>query len=147
MKNKKYLIEVNENQLYLLESACELVARLRFGQLSIGGLQDILEEAWCKTNKEKIGSDAWYDMREKLEKKLNDLKWDIWKFSPGQSGGVHSDDKADIYFDMYTVLRHARYLSFDEKDKELMRYTVMADKPMAFGDEPLIKVTEKDDDK
>ena len=141
----KYKIEVNENQLSMLEYACEFIARTRMGQLDLSGLQCICEEMWCKQHKKKVGDPEWYDMREKLEQTLNDIKWDCWGFYKGQSGGVHFDSRADAFWDMYQCLRHARYLSFDENDKELMRHTVMADKPMQFGDEPLIKVERKDD--
>lgn len=137
---KKYTIEVNENQLSMLEYACEFIARIRMGQFSFSGLQEVCEEMWCKQHKKKIGEPEWYDMRQKLEKTLDDIKWHCWGFSGGQSGGVHFDSRADAFFDMYQCIRYARYLSFDEKDQELMRYTVMADKPMQYGDEPLIKI-------
>ena len=143
--NKKFILEVNERQLGLLEGACELYARLLMGQLSLGRFQDICEEAWCKSHKSKIGDPDWFEMRQNLERTLNQIKFDHWKFSPGQSGGVGFNDQGDIYWDMYQCMRHARFLSFDEKTKETMRWTVMADKPHRWGEEPLITIKEKKD--
>lgn len=142
---KKYTIKVNENQLSMLEYACELIARIRMGQLIWSGLQGICEEMWCKQHNKKIGDPEWYDMRKDLEHMLNDIKWDCWGFYKGQSGGVYFDIEADTFWDMYQCLRYARYLSFDEKDKELMKNTVMANRPMQYGNEPLIKIEMKDE--
>lgn len=142
--DKTYTIELNEKQLVMLDQALDLVARFRMGQLYIGPVQDLIEEMWLKRHPdEKIGSDAWHDMRDRLEFTLKTLQWGIWEFAPGQSLGVGHDNLADCLFDMHKCMEHARFLSLPKERQEKMGWSVMADEPRRYGDQPLIKVTEK----
>lgn len=141
---KTFTIELNEKQLVMLDQALDLVARFRMGQLYIGPVQDLIEEMWLFRHPgEKICSEAWHMMREKLEATLKQLQRDIWDFAPGQSLGVGHDNLADCLFDMHKCMEHARFLSLPRERQEKMAWSVMADEPMRFGDQPLIKVKEK----
>jgi hypothetical protein len=141
---KTYTIELNEKRLVMLDQALDLVARFRMGQLYIGPVQDLLEEMWLKRHPdEKIGSDAWHDMRTGLELTLKELQFRIWSFLPGQSLGVGHDNLADCLFDMHKCMEHARFLSLPKERQEKMAWSVMADEPRRYGDQPLIKVKEQ----
>ncbi len=145
--DKTFTIELNEKQLVMIDQALDLVARFRMGQLYIGPVQDLIEEMWLKRHPdEKIGSDAWHDMRTGLELTLKELQFRIWSFLPGQSLGVGHDNLADCLFDMHKCMEHARFLSLPRDRQEKMAWSVMADEPRRFGDQPLIKVTEKKDE-
>jgi len=142
--SKTFTIELNEKQLVMIDQALDLVARFRMGQLYIGPVQNLIEEMWLKMHPdERIGSPAWHDMRDNLEFTLKSLQWGIWKFPPGQSLGVGHDNLADCLFDMHKSMEHARFLSLPKEIQEQNNWSVMADQPMAFGDQPLIVVKEK----
>lgn len=143
---KTFTIELNERQLVMIDRALDLVARFRMGQLYIGPVQDLIEEMWLKRHPdEKIGSDAWHDMRTGLELTLKELQFRIWSFLPGQSLGVGHDNLADCLFDMHKCMEHARFLSLPKERQEKMAWSVMADEPRRYGDQPLIKVKEKEE--
>lgn len=133
---KEFTIKVNEKQLHLLDYACEFLARLKCGQLWLGLVQDEFIEAYEKTHP----GEKWQDTREELDADMKELKRKYWGLSPCASYGVSWDTMADNLWDMHKCMEHARYLSFDKKKRDELRWTVMADEPMAFGDQPLISV-------
>ena len=135
---KRFTIEVNEKQLRLMNRAVELWSRLICGQLYLGDLQDLCCEAY-----EKSGQGKWGDIRDIAEQDMLMLQRRYWNLQHyGASYGLGYDKTADTLFDMHKVLDHAIYLSMPKEKQQEMKWTVMADKPMAFGDEPLIKVQE-----
>lgn len=72
--------------------------------------------------------------------KDQDFEWDYWKLAGGRYYGVGYDKNADALFDMHQCMRHARYRNMPEKEQKSLRWTTLADKPMQFGELPLIEV-------
>lgn len=143
MKDKKFTITLNENQMRLLKDACDFMARTRCGQLYIGPLQYELQEMYKKVHPEnKIGSDEWHNMRDKLEATMMELQANIFHFLPGQTGGIHFDDRADNLIDIQHCIEHALYLSRPEAEREALKWTLAADEPRQYGSEELIKIKE-----
>ena len=135
---KKFIIEVNEKQLHLINQAVEMRGRLICGQLCLGDLQDMCCEAY-----EKSGLGKWSDIRDEAEKDMLMLQKKYWNLQHyGASYGLGYDKTADILFDMHEVIDHAIYLSMPKEKQEQMKCTRMAYRPMAFGEEELIKVKE-----
>lgn len=150
-KDRKVTITCTEKQLVMLEMVCERYTRLIEGQLGLS-LQDICEDAWCRRNKTKehplgIGSEEWYNMRHELEERLKDMEWDYWGLAGGRYNGIGYDDWADSLWDMYQVMRYARWQNMPPKEKESMRITVMSNTPMRCGSLPLIEVKYEEEDK
>lgn len=135
---KKFTIEVTERQLHLLDYACELLARLKCGQLWLGIIQDEFIEAYSKTHP----GERLQDVREELEEDMKELQRKYWALSPGASYGVSWDKEADNFWDMHKCMEHARYLSYDEKKRNELKFSVMAHEPISFGDQPLLKIAE-----
>ena len=136
---KKYKIEVNEQQLFILENACENYARMLAGQDMI--FQDLFEEAWHKNvqkkqNLEYTGDEFW-DMRKKVEGYVRELKELCWNQPVGTCYGVNYSEKSDILFDMYQTFRYQRYLDMSKEEQDIMQCTVMADSPGHYADVPL----------
>lgn len=142
--NRKVTITCTEEQLALLETVCDRYSRIMCGQLR-PSFQDICEEAWERDHKTAefpfgISSPEWFEMRSELESRLKDIEWSNWGLSGGRYYGVGYNETADNIWDMYQVMRHARYLNMSPEGKESMRFTVMADEPMRYGEMPLISV-------
>lgn len=142
---KTFTITCNEKQLGLLMNACEGMARLRCGQMYLGPLQDLLAEMWEKTKPEGCKATT-SDMLDDLEIDMKSLQYKYFNRSPGGHYGIGFDSKADIFWDMYQVLRYAKFLSKPISKQEKKRWLTCSDKPMQFGSEPLMKVTHKETD-
>ena len=135
--SKRFRIELSEKQLQMIDFAAELQSRLICGQLWLGPVQDVFMEAYEKSHPGK----SWQDIRDELEGDMRMLQSKYFNLtSPGASYGLHYDSYADSLWDIHKSCEHARYLSFDKKKRDQMRWTVMADPPMRFGDEPLMSV-------
>lgn len=137
-------ITCTEKQAQILEQVCDAYSRMLCGQLR-NSFQDICEMAWAQRNKTDehphgIGSKEWYEMREGLEKSLKDFEYKYWGLSDGRYNGVGYNEQSDILWDMHQSLRYARWCNMPKDKKEDLRCTVIANTPMAFGDEPLIDV-------
>lgn len=141
--DKKFTIELNEKQLVLIDRACELYSRFICGQLWLGPVQDVFFEAHHKTHPgEKFGA-----CRDELEADMKMLMKKYWGLSANSHFGLGFDDRADTLWDIHKSCEHARYLAKPKDEQEALRWTVLADKPMAFGTEPLMKVTENKEEK
>ena len=132
----KYQIELTQRQLEDLNYACELMSRVRCGQMRIA-LQGIIEEAY-ERNDHKEMDDAWWDMRDEVEVLLDRLKYIGWKQPRNGDYGVHYDEQADRLYDMHQVIRNVLYWARHNGEKTHM--VVDGDTPIQFGNEPLIKV-------
>jgi hypothetical protein len=147
-QKKKFLIEVDEDQMFDLEHACEFMARFICGQLDAMA-QYQCEEAYDKRNNEgqggsSIGTQEWWDMRKTVEECMDKLRKTCWGYKGNETMGIGYSDKSDRYWDMYQSLRKARYdMVFDDEEREEMKHTVMAYSPMRVSSKPLIQVTEK----
>lgn len=139
---KTFTITCNEKQLGLLMNACEDMARLRCGQMYLGPLQDLLAEMYETTH----GGASFLDIRAELEDDMKELQRKYFNCSPGGHYGIGFDGKADIFWDMYQVLRYAKFLSEPISERERKMWFTCSDKPMQFGSEPLMKVTHKEND-
>lgn len=133
---KKYQIELTERQLQDLNCACDLMSRIRCGQMRTA-LQGIIEEAY-ERNDHKEMDDAWWWMRNEVEKLLDRLKQIGWKMPHNGDYGVHYDEQADRLYDMHQVIRNVLY--WERHNGEKTYISVDGDTPMQFGNEPLIKV-------
>ena len=136
--DKKFTIELNEKQLVLIDRASEIYCRFICGQLWLGPVQDIFVEAWEKSHP---GS-KFSEIRDELEEDMKMLQRKYFNLSPNASYGLGYDKYADTLWDIHKVCEHARYLAKPKEEQEALRWTVMADKPMAFGTEPLMNVME-----
>ena len=136
--SKKYTIELTEKQLEMIDAACELKARILFGQLLMSDFQELLEEAW-ERNHPGHTKDEWWNMRTMLDRTLLGLQDYIFA---GQLNGVGNIDQADILWDIHKCCEHERFLALSPEVRETFKNTVMADTPRAYGDEPLITIKE-----
>lgn len=129
---KKYLIEVDEDQLFALEKGCDTLARILCGQDST--MQDILEKAWHKNVQEpqnlEYTCNEFWDMRHEVEETLMRLKALCFNLPRNGNYGINYSEESDILIDMYHTFRYARYNSMSDEDKEKCRWSVMADSPM-----------------
>ena len=147
-KTKKYIIEMNERQARLLSWALDTLPRLIEGQDH--SFQDLLEQAWEKRCKEATGKmmddewdGGWYQMRHDAEQACLKIKRRFWGLPSNTLNGIHYDDTADILWDMHQAIRYQLWK--DNPDPNKSTITVDAFPAHQFGDEPLIKVTSKDE--
>lgn len=145
---KKYILEMTERQARLLSWVCDTFPRLIEGQSH--AFQDLFESAWekrCKKATGKMMDDefegGWYKMREDAETFCKEIKRRFWDLAPNAEWGIHYDDTADIIWDMYQAIRFQLWK--DNPDPNKSHMTVDASPAHQFGNEPLIKVTSKDD--
>ncbi len=144
---KKYIIEMNERQARLLSWVCDTFPRLIEGQSH--AYQDLFEAAWEKRCKEATGKmmddefeGGWQKMREDAETFCKEIKKRFWDLAPNSDWGVHYDDEADIIWDMHQAIRFELWKNNPEPKSHI---TVDAFPAHQFGNEPLIKVTSKDE--
>ena len=90
---------------------------------------------------------GWYNMRDKAELVVNQIKALFWNMEPNAHYGIRYDKTADLLFEMHQVIRHQLWL--DKPEDKRQKWTVDASEAMKLTDEPLIKIEqikEKDDD-
>ena len=138
-EEKRYIIEVNERQLWALEHGCETLARLICGQAMT--YQEIFEAAWHKNVQEKqnlemCGREFW-DMREEVEEIMTRLKALCWNQGRTASYGIRYSEETDILYDFYQCCRYQRYLDMPPERQEQCRMTVMSDTPLHSAECPL----------
>ena len=147
-EKKKFIIELDEDQMFGLEYACEFMARFICGQLDLMA-SGVCEEAYDKLHNNgkygaTIGTPEWYDMRNAVDEHMRELRRVCWGYKGHETKGIGYSDKSDQYWDMYQTLRKARYDDvFDDKEKEEMRHTVMSNPPSNVSGKPLIRIAEK----
>lgn len=151
---KKYQIEVTERQLQLISYACEKVDRQIIGQLGISLENDCLD-AWEREYKREKGikgtlkslPEEWYDVRDKVEKHIDELRQLCWNCDKFKSYGIYYDKTADTLFDLHRVFRHA--LWNERPADRRSSCTVDGENPEdygTYGDEPLAKIIKVTDD-
>ena len=86
---------------------------------------------------------GWSNMREDAETFCKEIKKRFWDLDPNAEYGIHYDDSADILWDIYQCLRFELWKNLPEPKPH---YTVDASPATQFGDEPLCKVTSKEED-
>ncbi len=133
---KKFTIELNEKQLAMIEQATELQSRMICGQMWLGPIQDLFAEAYERAHP----GCKYLEIRDELEADMKMLQQKYFNLSPGASYGLGYNDYADNLWDIHKCCEHARYLAMPKKKREEMRWTVLADPPMAFGNQELIKI-------
>lgn len=144
---KKYILEMNERQAQLLSWVCDTFPRLMAGQAS--PFQDLFESAWEKRCKKATGKmmdrdfeGGWYKMREDAEAFCEEIKKRFWDLAPNSHYGIHYDEVSDIIWDFHRVIRHELW----KNNPKHSMWTVDAENPSSStGNEPLIKVTSKDE--
>ena len=82
---------------------------------------------------------GWQNMRHEAEALSKQIKKRFWGLESNAMYGVRYDDTADILFDIHQVIR--KQLWDDRPDDQKSFITVDSDTPMAFGDEPLAKIS------
>lgn len=140
-----YNIQLTENQLRILSYVCDTHSRLICGQDM--DLCNLMESAWEKHCKKATGNSmdkewdgGWYKAREDAQRYSKEIRQRFWFCGPATFYGLHYDDTADMLFDMHQVFRHQLWLDMPEEERETMKWTVIADTPMQFSKEPLVKV-------
>lgn len=150
-KERTVVIECNEKQANLISHAMEFMARAMEGQMDFT-VQELMETAHERRYQEEhpdypknIAAPDFHEVREKLEDLLQQCRELVWGLEhPGPSlYRYHIDQTPQNYWSMYECMRYARYLALPEDEREMMRWTVMSNKPMGYGDQPLIKVKYK----
>jgi hypothetical protein len=138
---KNYTIELTEDQLKGLAYACRVTDRLIIGQLDFS-LQECCEAAWERRNNDyfkPIGGKEWQDMRNEVERHIDELRQLCWGQDKATLNGVGYDKYADMLFDMQKVIEHALWLERPANEKS--HYTNDAfPHEHAFGGEHLMKV-------
>lgn len=145
-EQKKYLIEVTENQLRVLSNTCNSYMRLICGQSM--DLVALMENAWEKRCKRATGNamdenweGGWSNAREEAEAYAQNIRSRFWDCAPTTQNGLRYDDTADILYDLHQVFRNRLYKDMPKEEREQAKWTVMADPPMQFGSEPLAEVS------
>ena len=145
---KKYIIELNEKQAILLSWALDTFPRLIEGQSH--AFQDLFEFAWEKRCKEATGKmmdgefeGGWDKMREDAETFCKEIKKRFWDLTPNANYGIHYDDSADILWDIYQCVRYELWKNLPEPKSHI---TVDAFPATQFGEEPLCKITSKEEE-
>ena len=141
---KKYTIELTEKQLKGLAYACRVTDRLILGQLDFS-LRECCEAAWEKRHKDSeklIDNPKWWEMRDEVERHINELRMLCWGQERGAFNGVYYDDFADMLFDMQKVMEHALWLEKSEESRT--HFTNDAFPPDQISNEPLITVKSKE---
>lgn len=146
-KEKKYVLELNQKQAELLSWALNTFPRLIQGQDN--AYQDLLESAWERRCKKVTGRSmddefegGWQKMREDAETFCKEIKRRFWDLAPNANYGIHYDESADILWDIYQALR---YEIWKNRPEPKSHFTVDAYMATQFGEEPLAKVTSKDE--
>ena len=117
MTNKdRVILNMSEEQASLVERALEFYARSYLGQLDLWHIKG-------------LGPDDRLTVEHVLKNTMG--------LNPNASFGIYNqnevDDQARQAFDIHTTLRHSRFLSFSDEDKETMRNTVMSDPPRPYS--------------
>ena len=140
---KKYTIELTERQLQGLAYACRVTDRLILGQLDFS-LRECCEAAWEKRYKDSenlIDNPKWWEMRDEVERHINELRMLCWGQERGALNGVYYDEFADMLFDMQKVAEHAIWLERPDDEKSYITNDAFA--LMQFSKEPLITIKSK----
>jgi hypothetical protein len=140
---KTYNLQVTEEQLKVISTACELLSRIQGGQI---------REAFDHLPLKKgVDWDAYHEIQDELTKRMPEILEDGidgWSSSFGV-GSTKVHKHHDIAYDLYQVIRYEISTEKaiedgiiqnkgERKFPEMM--TVNYDPPMKFGSEKLAKV-------
>lgn len=140
---KKYTIELTERQLRGLAYACRVTDRLILGQLDFS-LRECCEAAWKKRHKDSeklIDNPKWWEMRDEVERHINELRMLCWGQERGAFNGVYYDEFADMLFDIQKVIEHSLWL--DKSEESRNNFTNDAFPPNQISNEPLMTINSK----
>lgn len=146
---KKYKIELNEEQVHIIELACELVTRIGLQQYK--QITDVINNLEFKNagNQFTVSHEFGDMLLQQLKSIIN--KSDSPLVATNCYRGISNEDtpeQSKIACDIYQVLRYVRSWANaehkpEERNEHFTKYmTVNYDKPMQFGKEPLIKCEE-----
>lgn len=136
---QKFSIEVNRKQFLTIERALDCMSRIICGQLD-GDFLQICNSAYKKKHDENLSGTPKASIVKGAVMSLKKLCWDL---DAGANWGVGYSKESDMLYEIYTSMRHARYLSMTPEDQEMMKYTVMASPPsIHYSEEPFVKITE-----
>ena len=140
---KTYNLQVTEEQLKVISSACELLSRIQGGQI-----REAFEHLPLKKG---VDWEAYHEIQDELTKRMPEILEDGidgWSSSFGV-GSPKLPDSHDIAWDLYQVIRYEISTEKaiedgiiqnkgERKFPEMM--TVNYDPPMKFGSEKLAKL-------
>jgi hypothetical protein len=140
---KTYNLQVTEEQLKVISTACELLSRIQGGQI-----REAFEHLPLKKG---VDWDAYHEIQDELTKRMPEILEDGidgWSSSFGV-GSSKLPDSHDIAWDLYQVIRYEISTEKaiengiiqnkgERKFPEMM--TVNYDPPMKFGSEKLAKI-------
>lgn len=86
---------------------------------------------------------GWDKMREDAETFCKEIKKRFWDLAPNANYGIYYDDSADILWDIHQCLRFELWKNYPEPKSHI---TVDASPATQFGNEPLCKVTSKEEE-
>lgn len=110
MEEKKYTIELTENQLELLKEATEFSARFICDQVN--------HTYWISQARDKdFASPEWREKANQVDKKMNEVKKLWWDIDGHGNNGIGYNKNADALFDMYQVIRHQLWKDDENQDK------------------------------
>lgn len=92
-RKKKYILELTEEQVKVLSTACEFFARIKMGQF--GEIVFHCANKHCPEDPE-AAQDAWLEFRKHIFPELH---------GAGHSYGIGYSKEADTAFDIYQVIR------------------------------------------
>ncbi len=145
---KTYNLQVTEEQLKVISTACELLARIQGGQ--------VLEAFEHLPLKKEMNWRAYHEIRDEVTKRMPEILEDSidgWRSHFGV-GSSKLPDSHDIAWDLYQVIRYEISTEKaiedgiiqnkgERKFPEMM--TVNYNPPMNYGVEPLAKVEKTPD--
>jgi len=122
--------------------ALEQYSRMICGQLGTNYMPSI-QHALSKEIQDEKGFDTYINVRNEVDKKFDIIKDLIW----GSNYGIGYDEKSDLAYDLYKVIRHQFELNDMEqckKENKSYHSCVHTSKPWAHSEQPLMKVEKID---
>lgn len=135
---KKYTIELNEEQMRLMAKALEMHSRMRCGQLAESYMPPIQEKVWNLEGKEM------HRKREIVDNCLTTIKVTLWpELNKHAHHGVGHDDEADLGYEMYKCILSQFEKEYEEEAKskgEKYFGNVHTGTPLKLTKIPFIKI-------
>jgi hypothetical protein len=141
---KTYNLQVTEEQLKVISSACELLSRIQGGQI-----REAFEHLPLKKG---VDWDAYHEIQDEVTKRMPEILEDGidgWSSSFGV-GSPKLPDSHDIAWDLYTTTRHQLSWEYAIEQGWVEDFNsprdwskmlgVSYDTPMKFSKEPLAKL-------
>lgn len=132
---KKYTIELNEEQMRLVAKSLEMHSRMICGQLGESYMPPIQDKIW------KLDGVEMQRKRQTVENCLEAIKMELWpELSRHAHHGIGHDDEADLGYEMYKCILSHFEKEREEKEGDKYVGNVHTGTPLKLTDQPFIKI-------